>query len=226
MMKRIILAALMAGVASSALAADLPTRKAPSAPAPSYYQQPSFTWTGFYLGINGGFGYGTTSNTNFANQTGGLIGATGGYNLQMGQFVVGVEGDVDWADMKRGNSFASPLGAGGASTNYQIDTMVTARGRVGYAIDRTLLFITGGYAGMETRANLSDPNFGSMSQDRWRSGGVIGGGIEYAFTNNISAKAEYLWAPLQDKTYWAGTPDQETNRMSMSIARVGLNYKF
>lgn len=55
---------------------------------------------------------------------------------------------------------------------------------------------------------------------------MIGGGIEYAFTNNISAKAEYLWAPLQDKTYWAATPYAETNHMDVSMFRVGLNYKF
>ncbi len=224
-MKRIFLAVLMAGVASSALAADLPTRKAPSAPAPSYYQ-PAFTWTGFYLGVNGGFGYGSLNNTNFANPNGGMVGGTAGYNYQMGQFVVGLEGDLDWADMKRGNSFTSAAGVpGGASSSYKINTMLTARARVGYAIDRTLLFITGGYAGMDTHANISDA-FGSASQDRWRSGGVIGGGIEYAFTNNISLKGEYLWAPMQAKSYWSGTPYAENNRLDVSMFRAGLNYKF
>ena len=78
-----------------------------------------------------------------------------------------------------------------------------------------------------TQASIADSFDGfAATQNGWRSGGVIGGGIEYAFTNNITAKAEYLWAPMEDKTYWAGTPDQETNHMSLSLARVGLNYKF
>ena len=56
--------------------------------------------------------------------------------------------------------------------------------------------------------------------------GVIGAGVEYALTNNISAKAEYLYAPFSSQTYFAGTPDAENNGLSLSLFRVGLNYKF
>ncbi|MGD1037045.1 MAG: outer membrane protein [Roseiarcus sp.] len=209
-MKKFLLAALMAGVATSALAADLPNRKAPPAPAPVYVP-PTFTWTGFYVGVNGGYGFGTGSNSNFGNPAGGLVGGTVGYNYQIGQFVAGLEGDLDWANLtKNGVNIAGPY-----STS--IDTLLTTRARAGVALDRALLFVTGGYAGADESVNF--PGIGSQSA--WRSGGVIGAGIEYAFTNNISAKAEYLYAPLQSKNY-LGLKD-DTN---LSLIRAGLNYKF
>jgi outer membrane immunogenic protein len=219
-MKSVFLAMLMAGAATSAFAADLPTRKSPMAPQP-VYSQPAFTWGGLYLGINGGGGFGRLGNTAFSNPDGGLVGGTIGYNWQMGQVVFGGEADCDYGFISASNSF------GGVATSIKTNWITTERLRLGYAMDRALFYVTGGYAGVSTHASINDiPNGFAGTQNTWRHGGVIGGGIEYAFTNNISAKAEYLWAPLQDKTYWAGTPDQETNRMSMSIARVGLNYKF
>jgi outer membrane immunogenic protein len=221
-MKSLFVAALMAGVAGSAMAADLPTHKAPFAPAPMY-SQPAFTWTGVYVGINGGYGFGDMSSSKFGNPSGGLVGGTLGYNYQMGQFVIGAEADLDWADLGSNNSFSTL-----ASNKYHVNWMTTERLRLGYAVDRALFYVTGGYAGMSTHASIFDNSNNQVfgSQDKWRSGGVIGGGIEYAFTNNITAKAEYLWAPMQDETYWAGTNDAETNRMSVSLARVGLNFKF
>ena len=104
-MRRILLSVLMAGVASSALAADLPTTKGPP-PAPYFQPPPAFNWTGFYIGVNGGWGFTDTHNDSFGNNiNGGLVGGTVGYNYQMGQFVIGYEGDVDWSDI-RGSDFA------------------------------------------------------------------------------------------------------------------------
>ncbi len=222
-MKTLFLAVLMAGAATGALAADLPTHKSPVAPAPMY--APAYTWGGLYVGINGGFGYAGLGATNFGNPSGGLIGGTIGYNWQMGQIVFGGEADLDYGFMKSNNAFATGV------TSYETNWMTTERLRLGYSVDRALFYVTGGYAGVNTQASIADAGGGGRAafagtQNGWRSGGVIGGGIEYAFTNNISAKAEYLWAPMEDKTYWAGTPDQETNHMYLSIARVGLNFKF
>jgi outer membrane immunogenic protein len=211
-MKKVLLAALMAGVASSAMAADLPTRKAP--PAPAYYAPPAFSWTGFYVGVNGGWA-GGSSGADFGSPDGGLVGGTVGYNYQIGQFVVGLEGDWDWADLKKSGS--NLIG----SYDNKVDQMVTARARAGYAIDRALLFVTAGYAGAEDK--ISIPGFASSTD--WRSGGVFGGGIEYAFTNNISAKAEYLYAPFGDKSYSDGVINAKS-RLDLNIVRVGLNYKF
>ena len=209
-MKKVLLAALMAGVASSAMAADLPTRKAP--PAPMSYAPPAYSWTGFYVGVNGGWG-GTSGGGNLGSPTGGLVGGTVGYNYQIGQFVAGLEGDWDWADINKS-------GVNGVVGPYRnkVDELVTARARAGYAIDRALLFVTAGYAGAEDKVSIPS----GVSSTDWRSGGAIGGGVEYAFTNNISAKVEYIYAPLQNKTYAIGAK----SNLDLSLVRAGLNYKF
>src|SRR5437764_14995678 len=109
-MKTFIVAMLMAGTATGALAADLPTRKAPMAPAPAY--APAFTWGGLYVGVNGGFGFAKLSNTNFGNPSGGVVGGTVGYNWQMGQFVFGGEADFDYGFMKSDHGFNIGGGTG------------------------------------------------------------------------------------------------------------------
>jgi len=214
-MKKVLLAALMAGVASSALAADLPTRKAAPAPA-QYYAPPVFSWTGFYVGINGGWA-GGTGGGDFGNPNGGLIGGTVGYNYQIGQFVVGLEGDWDWADLKKSGSNAIV-----GSFDNKIDQALTARARAGYAIDRALLFVTAGYAGAEDKISVP----GVLSSTDWRSGGAFGGGVEYAFTNNISAKAEYLYEAFSDKTYFDSVGNSAKSKLNLNVVRAGLNYKF
>jgi outer membrane immunogenic protein len=208
-MKKILLAALFAGVATSAFAADLPTRKAPPAPVPAY-APPVFTWTGFYIGVNGGYGVGN-SGKDFGTPSGGFIGGTAGYNYQIGQFVLGVETDLDWADLnKSGTNFVGPYKS-------QVNDLFTARARAGYAVDRALFYVTGGYAGADDKLSLG----GFGSQTTWRSGGAIGGGVEYAFTNNITAKAEYIYAPFSDKSF-----DGAKSQLDVSLFRTGLNYKF
>jgi len=143
----------MAGVASSALAADLPTTKGPP-PAP-YFAPPAFSWTGFYIGVNGGWGFTDTHNDSFGNNiNGGLVGGTVGYNYQMGQFVIGYEGDVDWADI-RGSNFGFTFPDGFGSNKLTSDFMVTERARLGYAWDRTLFFVTGGYAGIDMKGSFT-----------------------------------------------------------------------
>jgi outer membrane immunogenic protein len=223
-MRRILLSVLMAGVASSALAADLPTTKGPP-PAPYFSPPPAFNWTGFYIGVNGGWGFTQTNNDSFGNLNGGLVGGTVGYNYQMGQFVIGYEGDVDWSDI-RGTDFAFTIPGGFGSNKLTSEFMVTERARLGYAWDRTLFYVTGGYAGIDMKGSFNDSfgNFGS--QTVWHNGGVVGAGIEYAFTNNITFKGEYLFAPMQSKTYFAGTPDVTSTGLDISMFRAGINYKF
>jgi outer membrane immunogenic protein len=223
-MRRILLTVLMAGVASSALAADLPTHKGPP-PAPLYTPPPAFTWTGFYVGVNGGFGFSDTNNNSFGHVSGGLVGGTVGYNYQVGQFVLGYEGDVDWSGIRGGN-FAYTLPGGFGTDKLTTDWMTTQRLRAGYAMDRTLFFLTGGYAGIETHGTFADSFGNTGSQSVWRNGGVIGAGVEYAFTNNISVKGEYLYAPMFSKTYFPATPDTTSTGLGISMFRAGLNYKF
>ncbi len=222
-MKKFLLAALMAGAASSALAADLPTHKAPPPPAP-VYAPPPFTWTGFYIGVNGGFGFSSTGPSSFGHIDGGLVGGTAGYNYQIGQFVVGAEGDFGWDGATASRGFTGP-----AYTKTRLTDLMTIRGRVGYATDRALLFATGGYAGGSINAKLIDAALPVGSQyytaDSWHSGYTVGAGIEYAFTNTISAKAEYLYTDLGSTTMFA-PPHLASAGLHQNIVRAGVNYHF
>jgi outer membrane immunogenic protein len=230
-MKKILTAALLASVATSAfavsaLAADLPTRKAAPAPAPAYYAPP-FTWTGFYVGINGGGGFGDFSGfgkTVFGSPTGGLVGGTAGYNYQIGQFVIGAEGDLDWADIQKTKSFAD-----GSSSKAQVNSLGHVLVRGGITYDRALFYLAGGYAGGDVKGTFHDTTLAgspTFSKDTWQNGWALGAGLEYAVTDNITVKGQYLFSQLSEKTYFAGTPDAAKSHLDINTFTAGVNYKF
>ncbi len=222
-MKKILIGALLAGVASSAFAADLPTRKAPPAP---YIPPPIFTWTGFYLGLNGGYGWGTLNGgaNIFGDPSGGVFGFTYGYNYQVGHSSSGVSKAIfDWADIGRSRTL-DPFGSFAKS---RLDDLTTFRGRLGMAFDRSLIYVTGGYAGGEGHSEVLDaPASDFVERNNWRSGFAVGVGIEYAFTPNITAKAEYLYAQLGETH--VVTPDftARTPPRPISMIRAGVNFKW
>ena len=192
----------------AAVAADLPRRA--TAPAPYVAAVPVFTWTGLYAGVNAGYGWGTQkggADAAYGKLDGAQVGGAVGYNYQMGQIVLGVEGDDAW-----NNARGSVVGATAKSTN-----VATARGRVGYAVDRVLLFTTGGYAGGKVERSV-----GAVSASDWHHGYALGGGMEYAFTSNVSAKAEYLYTDLSSKA------DTSISRagLTQNTVRMGVNYRF
>jgi outer membrane immunogenic protein len=135
-MRRVLLASVgmltLTALVGPSGAADLPRRYNPVVPpAPAF--APAYNWTGFYLGINGGGGWGHsawTTTTGF-DVSGGMIGGTAGYNWQMGQWVLGVEGDVDWTNFKGNTVVGCPFGCQTSNS-----WLATVRGRVGYAFDR------------------------------------------------------------------------------------------
>jgi outer membrane immunogenic protein len=215
-MTRLLIGALLAGAATSVFAADLPTYKAPP---PAVYVPP-FSWTGVYFGVNGGYGWATTNSNTFGNPSGGFVGGTLGANYQMGQFVFGAEGDWDWANIA--NTQTNLL----VSNYMDINQILTARARAGVAFDHALVFVTGGYAGVGTEASFAVFNGFGGSQNTWVNGGAIGGGVEYAFTNNVTAKVEYLYLPLSSTTYFGSTAWSERAPEDVSLLRAGLNYKF
>ena len=220
-MTRFLIGALMAGVAASAFAADLPSRKAAPYMAPAYVA-PQFTWTGVYFGVNGGGGWASTSNGSFGGLSGWTLGGTAGANYQMGQFVIGAEGDWDWANVSH------TQGTWVGSNRMNVNETLTLRARGGVAFDRVLLFVTGGYAGVNGNATFWSPYFpwNSGSQNQWISGGAIGAGVEYAFTNNITAKAEYLYLPLSSTTYFSSPLYSTRAPVDLSLLRAGVNCKF
>lgn len=222
-MKKVLIALLGAAAgAAPALAADLPYRGA----AASYDYPPTFTWTGFYAGLNAGLGVGTFTNGGsyyFGNNPAGwMLGGTVGYNFQSGNLLVGAEGDWDWARIASDAS-TSP---GVASTGI-VNGLMTARVRVGYAMDRVLFYGTGGYAGANLRGVITNyPGRVSIDENNWSSGWALGLGAEYAITPHITAKAEYLFTSLASNSYFNNTVNYTSSGANLNLLRAGVNYKF
>ena len=217
-MKKYLLASVAAlglVAAGAASAADLPSRKGPVV-APVYAPVPVFTWTGFYVGANAGYGWGNVNANGFAN-VGDLDGFVGGgqvgYNYQMGQFVVGLEADLQAADLSSGNN----LGLVRVKTDY----FGTVRARVGVAFDRFMPYITGGWAYGNVKTSIPALAF---SSDRSHTGGyAVGAGLEYAITNNLIAGVEYLYVDLGEKSILNTGTKVGTD---FSVVRARLSYKF
>jgi outer membrane immunogenic protein len=217
-MKKLLLASvgvLALGI-MSASAADVARRRAPPPPPPVI--TPVFSWTGFYAGINGGYGWGggTSFSAPFASNSfdasGGLVGGTLGYNYQMNQIVFGVEGDID-ASWIKGSGIC-----GGLTCQTKNNWLGTVRGRVGYAYDRFMPYVTGGAAFGDVKNTITP--IGSTSETR--TGWTVGGGLEANLYGPWSAKIEYLYVDLGSGAAVAGSSaDFKTN-----IVRAGLNYHF
>ena len=230
MIRKILLAAVstVALGGSTALAADA--------------SAPSFDWTGFYLGATAG-GHSHTATVSNGNTSdyeyfypGDSMDATGygaigglelGYNADLGNaLVLGVEGDFS-AATGTGSSSAYD---GDAIVKSKLDYLGTVRGRIGIAVDRALIYGTGGLAWGDINTTVCDSSCGSYgySNTKWRMGWVAGGGVEYAIDNNWTAKAEGLYYDLgtdgQADTVGGYTNYREANKGL--IARIGLNYKF
>jgi outer membrane immunogenic protein len=209
---------------SCARAADLPYGS--GAPA-GYDYPPAFTWTGFYLGANLGFGFGAFNGygANYLGESplGGALGLTAGYNYQSGNLLVGAEGDYAWSHISDSASFPRP----GVSSSGTLQTIATVRGRVGYAMDRILVFGTVGYAGGNIRGVLNNvPSSAVADQTYYANGFALGLGVEYAITPKISAKAEYLYTSLGSNTYFNNTPNVSSAGANINLLRAGVNYKF
>ena len=222
-MKRMMLAGLIAlaapALAGPAAAADLSPGYSPYYKAPAYNS--AFTWGGFYLGLNGGGGWGrsTWDRAGEFDLSGGVLGGTAGFAWQFGQVVLGAEGDVDWSGVSGTTSTACPAGC--STRNYWLSTV---RGRAGYAFGRILPYVTAGLAAGDI--NASTPGFAGASQTNL--GWTAGLGVEFAFYGNWSAKAEYLHIDLGSFNCALGcglvTPDNVS--FQADLVRAGVNYHF
>ena len=225
-MKRIMLAgALVFAGFAPAFAADLP----PPAPVPYVPAVRAFSWTGFYLGLNGGYGFGQ-SKWNSAigtvggfNTNGGLAGGTAGFNYQWSQFVFGIEGDFDWQNL-RGSQTNAPCNAVGSCATAS-NWVSTIRGRAGFAINRALLYATGGAAFTNIKPSLAALPYGGGNEPGW----TAGAGVEFAMTDSWTVKAEYLYAKFQNATCpvsSCGAAAPATVSLNENMFRVGVNYLF
>ena len=220
-MKRFVVAGLgfLALAAMPASAADLPRGSMPYK-APAYVTQ--YNWTGFYLGINAGGGFGDSSWNGFAvsnSPTGGMIGGTAGYNWQGAgsPWVFGIEGDIDWTNLKASTA------CGALNCQTKNNWLSTVRGRVGYSFDRFLPYFTGGVAIGDVEANRT----GFIGSTSTNAGWTVGVGIEGVIAGNWTAKLEYLYADLGDTTCSAVACGVATNvDLTVNVVRAGLNYRF
>jgi outer membrane immunogenic protein len=212
-----LLAAGLTG--GTAAAADLTPRYAPPPRAPLY--SPLYNWTGFYVGINGGGGWGSSQwdGVDKFDISGGMIGATVGYNWQFSQWVVGVEGDVDWTSIGGSTNVFCPLGC--ETRNHWL---ATVRGRLGYAFDRFLPYVTAGLAVGDIEATVPGFPAGSVTSAGW----AAGGGIEFGVVSNVSVKAEYLFVDLSDYNcgFNCGLVANGNVSFYANTFRGGLNIRF
>jgi len=231
MKKSVLAGAVAAGLLSTtAFAADLPSRTmAPAAPVA--YVAP-FTWTGFYVGLNAGYGWsggtdvtvtggGATTLFSGGDEGGFTGGAQAGYNFQTGAIVFGLETDIQYADFGGGRTFAPSLVTTDSGSYWG-----SVRGRLGFAADRALFYVTGGLA----YGDIGESVFGNNDV---RAGWTLGGGVEYAFTNNWTAKVEGLYVNI-DRGNKAGAittngivyTATQSSDSAFGVVRAGLNYKF
>jgi outer membrane immunogenic protein len=224
------IAAIAALTGGHAWAADLAV-KAPQVPTPASV----FSWTGFYVGGNFGAEWATASDTvNVAPAT--AFGAalpsgaslwlssttpssfTGGvqvgYNWQTGPVVFGIEGDIDAQDWKTTqvltNFSSGTIFVPGDAFTLESQWQASLRGRLGYAVDRLLVYATGGAAWTGVKAGANFVPFGgdpatSATDRAILTGGTIGGGFEYAFWNNVSVGVEARYTRYESHTFNGGT---------------------
>jgi outer membrane immunogenic protein len=221
-MRRIILSLLASatalGLASAASAADLarPAYKAPPPPPPI------FSWTGFYIGVNVGAGWGTKEyeqqvplgqilgglptliSDGSHTVNGALAGGQVGFNYQVGPTVWGVEVQADWANL-RGKSNCGLIALWNCDT--KVDGLATFAGRFGLTSNQTLVYVKGGAAWAHDKYNinllgLNIPGIVQPSEiqdNRW--GWMIGTGVEQAIFGGWSAKVEYNYMDFGNKDY-------------------------
>jgi outer membrane immunogenic protein len=232
---------LSIGISGAAFAADLaqrPAYKAPPPPAP-----PPFSWTGFYLGGNAGGVWTDRSVTDtltgaslIGSNSGFIGGGQLGYNWQISNWVWGIEGEFDGTTLNRTGSGVTVVPGGDTiQASARTDWVSMLTGRVGWAVfDRSLIYVKGGGAWVESHATLTDLTTGaSISGSHVNDGWVVGAGWEWAFAPQWSVKFEYNHIGLENFTPsntllvdGGALADQLVFRRDLDIAKVGINYRF
>jgi outer membrane immunogenic protein len=228
-MKKFLLAgAALAALASGAQAADLGSQRVA---VPAAIIAPAFSWTGFYVGAHIGWGWNpsTVSVTDLAGRTfsrgqtgsGVFGGGQIGYNWQVNQFVLGAEADIAGAGLNKSSDFF-----GIATVRTSTTFLSSVRARAGFAVDRALFYVTGGL-GIATFSNKLTDNFGVVaSNSSTRAGWTLGGGLEYAFLPNWTAKVEYLYYGFGDRTTITDTGLAFRTSQNVHSVKLGVNYLF
>jgi outer membrane immunogenic protein len=242
----------LVGFVGAATAADLPARSYTKAPA---MFDPAYSWTGFYIGIEGGGDWGRSQHyqndpaasaaavraglparlglpqTSGINVSGALVGGTVGYNYQFGNdVVIGIENDISWTNNKGTAGYIAPFITTdtGQTSQSWLDTL---RGRLGFAANRWMVFGSGGAAFTNEVFRVCNIAVGCGGQSKTVTGWTAGAGAEYAFAGNWSAKLEYLHADFGSQSFAripinAGFFAARSVTLTDDIVRAGVNYKF
>lgn len=209
-------AALLA-LTGAASAADLTYEPAPVVPVVN----PVFDWTGFYVGVHGGYGWGNFGGSVpggfFDNASGAFGGAQVGYNYQTGALVLGVQTDLAYANINATGSLWLPN-----DTEAKLNWLGTTTLRAGYAADTWLFYAKGGIAYGELDASI---NWAGANESSWQVGWTVGAGVEKAFTKNITGFLEYDYVDLGSNSINTNLGNSDVS-FDTSLVKVGLNYKF
>jgi len=219
-MKRILKSVLLASfastlVATATMAADLPDEAAAPEIAPAPVSGTAYDWTGAYGGINLGLGFSGDFDNNFGadldSSRGFIGGGVAGYNHQIDKFVLGIEADVNY----------STLQAETGVTDADLNLLGTVTARFGYTpVDRVLAYAEGGYA--FGRTELAVPG---ASDRAFANGFAVGGGLEYAITNNVLSGVEYNYVDLSEENFNVGIGNTEAD-FSGHVVKFNLKYKY
>lgn len=219
MLKKVLFAASTSvAFCGAAVAADIPARKAPA----SVYTNPApvSMWDGFYVGVHGGYASSDVDIFLVAPGSGSPNGGFGGFQIGYNylftpNWLLGAEVDASFGSL-RDNTSPSPA-------NFKIDAFGTIRGRLGYVYGPWLFYGTAGTAWAKSELNAAG---GFITADRTNVGWTAGGGLEYAFAPNWSAKAEYLYADFGETRRSFPFVGNLNTDLTMSMVRLGLNYRF
>jgi outer membrane immunogenic protein len=194
----------------------------------SYYGGSTYDWSGFYAGINGGYGFGTLEQEPVGvgpdveeDINGWALGGQVGYNVDFGGLVAGAEADLQWANI--GNKEDLP---GDVELESRIDSYGTIRARAGATFGPVMPFVTGGVAYGRGTVGTVDDNDVSTTQSKTHWGWTAGLGLEAAATENLTFKAEYQYVHLGAQTYDTLPTGSADVTHNFSVIRGGVNYKF
>jgi outer membrane immunogenic protein len=247
---RKVLGAVLAFVAmpvAAGYAADMPLKAPPAAAAAIY------NWTGFYVGgeLGGGWASGTTTDVDPSggfpagfvgkaiNYSGLLGGGYAGYNYQINQIVLGIDGNYDWADLTGSGSDVSPTTGNNSVHSARMKWDAAITGRLGYASNNLLYFVKGGWAWAGFSENSTSTTaggalVGNSNSAETRNGGTVGGGIEYGFASHWSAKLEYDYVKFLTANYNASSlsalgvasSPAKSSTSDLSEFKGGIAYRF
>jgi outer membrane immunogenic protein len=228
-----LLAAAAALISAPSLAADL--RMPVKAPAAVVAE--AFNWSGFYIGAHVGGGWGRKrwlfdAGTVTSHDVDGIFaGGQVGFNWQAGNWVFGIEGEGSWADLDGQSVCPNPA----ANCRTEVDWLASLTGRLGYAWGPSLLYVKGGaaWAGDHYFVRFpATPIFDERSGEQTHSGWTIGGGFEYGFSPNWSAKIEYMYADLGRRGFdftrinTGAFVESARVRQEIHTVKFGINYRF